>query len=581
MNVESIAEVKVLTSGYQAEYGRASGVQVTAVTKSGTNRFRGSVYDVERDSEWYANSKTNKLNGDPKTVLKEKDWGYSIGGPIGKPGGNNKLFFFYSQEFSPRTAGNNVVRYRMPTALERAGDFSQTTDNNGNPYPVHQGSAVAGACTARRRPTTAATACFQDGGVVGRIPADRLYQTGLNILKLYPLPNIPPHLGHEQLQLRAHQAVGERPLVAAGGPPRLSADAEAARDLQVPAWRQRDQTFLGSIPGFNDTRMQKAPVVSYTTSVNYTISPTMFLEATYGHSQNELAGCAQAQSSTGAIFCNNAAGSQGVPMTDVASLQGTGLGGLPVPVPQRHRARPGILRRQGARTSCSRRSGTGARMAKLPTFQWGGRIANAGGTCSSTCAPPTLGFPGWFNINSTNDFAISLTKVMGRHTIKTGFYNTHSYKAEQTSNNAFGTINFQQDTANPNDTSFGFSNAAIGTFSSFQQAKKYVETASIYNNAEAYIQDNWKVTSRLTLDYGVRFVHQGAQYDNAGAGVQLPAGQVVARGGADALRARLRQRRLPVHGQQPSGDESDHRPVPRAEHHERLRHARAEHRRTH
>ena len=46
MNVESIAEVKVLASSYQAEYGRSSGLQITAVTKSGTNRFRGSVYDV-------------------------------------------------------------------------------------------------------------------------------------------------------------------------------------------------------------------------------------------------------------------------------------------------------------------------------------------------------------------------------------------------------------------------------------------------------------------------------------------------------------------------------------------------------
>src|SRR5262249_49943052 len=47
MNVESIAEVKVLVSTYQAEYGRSSGVQISAVTKSGTNRFRGSLYDVE------------------------------------------------------------------------------------------------------------------------------------------------------------------------------------------------------------------------------------------------------------------------------------------------------------------------------------------------------------------------------------------------------------------------------------------------------------------------------------------------------------------------------------------------------
>ena len=58
LNVESIAEVKVLVSNYQAEYGRSSGLQITAVTKSGTNRFRGSLYDVERNSDWNANSRT-------------------------------------------------------------------------------------------------------------------------------------------------------------------------------------------------------------------------------------------------------------------------------------------------------------------------------------------------------------------------------------------------------------------------------------------------------------------------------------------------------------------------------------------
>jgi len=123
LNVESIAEVKVLVSSYQAEFGRSSGLQITAVTKSGSNRFRGSVYDVERNSDWNANSKTNILNGDPKTVLRQRDLGYSIGGPVGKPGGANKLFFFYTQEFEPRTGGNDVTRYRLPTALERQGDF--------------------------------------------------------------------------------------------------------------------------------------------------------------------------------------------------------------------------------------------------------------------------------------------------------------------------------------------------------------------------------------------------------------------------------------------------------------------------
>ena len=107
--------------------------------------------------------------------MKQRDWGYSIGGPVGKPGGSNKLFFFYAQEFQPRTTGNNVVRFRVPTALERQGDFSQTDGQQRQPVPLHQGSAAR---PGRARPTEPRRACFADGGVVGRIPANRLYQTG-------------------------------------------------------------------------------------------------------------------------------------------------------------------------------------------------------------------------------------------------------------------------------------------------------------------------------------------------------------------------------------------------------------------
>ncbi len=63
MNVESIAEVKVLTSVYQAEYGRSSGLQITAVTKSGTNRFRGSAYDVSATRTGTRTARSNNLNG--------------------------------------------------------------------------------------------------------------------------------------------------------------------------------------------------------------------------------------------------------------------------------------------------------------------------------------------------------------------------------------------------------------------------------------------------------------------------------------------------------------------------------------
>ena len=503
MNVESIAEVKILTSGYQAEYGRSSGVHVTAVTKSGSSRFRGSVYDVERNSHWNANNKVNKANGDPNPVLKQRDVGFSIGGPIGRSGSARKLFFFYSQEFSPRTKGRDVVRYRMPTALERAGDFSQTTDNNGNLYPYIRDPLAGAPCSASNT-----TGCFQAGGVIGRIPADRLYQTGLNILNMFPLPNIanvPPRQNYNFELTRPDESIlSWQPVVRVDYQPIQKLRAT----FKYSAWQQKRHTFNGTIPGFNDTRMQHAPVASATVSINATLGKTTFLEATYGRSQNQLAGCALAQSGTGAIFCNNAAGTQGVQVGPQASLAGAGLQSLPFLFPNATVLDPRYYAVQ-ALNELQPVFWDATRTAKVPTFSWGSRVANA---------PPTFAFPGYFNINTTQDFSVSLTRVMGRHTLKTGFYNTHSFKAEQIGNNAFAVLSFQQDSvgSNPFDTSFGFANAAVGTFSSYLQAKKYVETASVYNNTEGYIQDSWKARSRLVFDYGVRFVHQQAQYDEFG-----------------------------------------------------------------
>src|SRR6185312_2660917 len=118
----------------------------------------------------------------------EKDFGYTIGGPVGKPGGK-KLFFFWSQEFQPRSQSVAVVRIRVPTELERQGDFSQTRDNNGNLFNLIRDSTTGLPCTA-----SDTRGCFQDGGVLGRIPQDRLYSVGLSILRMYPLPNAPAGL---------------------------------------------------------------------------------------------------------------------------------------------------------------------------------------------------------------------------------------------------------------------------------------------------------------------------------------------------------------------------------------------------
>src|SRR5262249_26653393 len=110
--------------------------------------------------------------------------------PVGKPGGDNKLFFFYSHEFQPLTGGNDVQRLRVPTALERAGDFSKTLDNNGTLYNFIKDPRLTGNCQAG-----STAACFADGGALCRIPKNMLYQTGLNILNLWPQPNLDPTTG--------------------------------------------------------------------------------------------------------------------------------------------------------------------------------------------------------------------------------------------------------------------------------------------------------------------------------------------------------------------------------------------------
>ncbi len=139
-NIDSVAEFKILTNSYQAEYGRAVGGQMQVVTKSGTQSFHGSGYWYGRRSGWDANTWLNNRNTPaiPKPDTSRNDSGYTIGGPVAFPGFNadkTKLFFFWSQEFQRRTNPPSLHQTTVPTALERQGDFSQSVDSSGNPFP--------------------------------------------------------------------------------------------------------------------------------------------------------------------------------------------------------------------------------------------------------------------------------------------------------------------------------------------------------------------------------------------------------------------------------------------------------------
>ena len=89
-NIDAVAEFKILTNAYQAEYGRAVGGQLQVVTKSGSQNFHGSGYWYGRRSAWDANTYLNKRETPemPKAKTARNDSGYTVGGPVAFPGFN-------------------------------------------------------------------------------------------------------------------------------------------------------------------------------------------------------------------------------------------------------------------------------------------------------------------------------------------------------------------------------------------------------------------------------------------------------------------------------------------------------------
>ena len=494
VSTEAIAEVRVVTSGYQAEYGRSSGLQINAVTKSGTNQFRGSVYDVERRSGWASNSKTNMLNGDPKPLQNERDWGGAIGGPIGKPGGKNKLFFYTNLEYNPRDVGGTVNRFRVPSLLERQGDFSQSRDNLGNLYPYIKDPLVAGTCSATNQ-----TACFKDGGVLGRIPSNRLYAAGVNILKWWPTPNIADVAGQAynyEVTDPNIRLLGYQPIARIDYAP----TAKLRGSFKFLEYQQPNDAIQGTMAGFNDSKEDDYGIWVPAATLNWTINASTFLEAAWGANYHHQEGCSVSGGSPN--FCRG-----GLPTNDLANRNTAGFGSIPYLFPNATIIDPSTFAYE-----VLQRSGTpiwdGTRVNVAPSFAWGTRVANA---------PPNWQGPFSNFILDTNvrTMNLSVTKVAKSHTVKTGYYYFRSYQ-RRGQGNIYGTISFANDTNNALDTSFGFSNAALGVFSSYSQLSRWGEGAYLAINHEGFIQDNWRVKDNITLDYGVRFVHQVPQYDAYG-----------------------------------------------------------------
>src|SRR5262245_44294651 len=169
--LESVTEAKVTTANYDAEFGANAGV-VSAQTRSGTNDFHAVGFEFLRNDHFNARNPFTQFRNIPGTersipVTQMNQFGAAISGPIVR----NKLFFFGDYQGTRRNIGGSVL-VRVPTAAERAGDFSQT------------GVAIFD-------PTSGATPAGRKQFEGNKIPTERLSQQARGLLNSYiPLPNI-------------------------------------------------------------------------------------------------------------------------------------------------------------------------------------------------------------------------------------------------------------------------------------------------------------------------------------------------------------------------------------------------------
>jgi hypothetical protein len=454
-NMEAVGEVKILTSNYQAEHGRMGGGAIIMVTKGGTQDFHGSAYDYYRHESLNANDFFNNRNKVAKSPYRYRITGYSFSGPIFLPNKFNtskdKLFFFFSQEFGGIKMDRGYRRTYMPTDKERNGDFSESYD-------------LSGALIVIKDPTTGAA--FPGN----KIPPTRINAKGQAVLKAFPLPN-----GYRD----PASPYGFNYIDSSYSP--YPKRQEIGRvDYNPASWIRiygrfvhnfdEQKNWYGSwTNGSTNYKLHQVkygiPGHGFSFSATLFFSPTFISETTFGRDQNGI---------------------------DLDSMQPEAI----------DRSKWGDL-------------------PKWYTFQYQEGVTNPkympdiffGGQPSNTPVVTVGGRLPWKNISRNYDFIHNMTKITSSHQIKFGVYIQFVRKSDPTPSDYRGVYNFSRNVLNPLDTNNSFSNALLGIYNQYQESNARPLTMSHMWNREWYIQDNWRVTKRLTLDYGVRFYSWGPCWD--------------------------------------------------------------------
>ncbi len=463
-SLDAIAEFRVLTSNYGAQYGKDGSGTVEVETKAGTNQFHGDVYEFNRNDAY--NAKGEFQNSVPE--YKKNDYGFTVGGPVFIPGLYNqnktKSFFFWSEEWRkdivPGTQFNTVV----PSLAERGcpgatgnctpgafGDFSELCPPITPP--------IAPATSSPDCPINPATGTPYPGNLV---PIDPL---AVPLLAMISMPNeidAPSALDgaglsrfvsspaqatnwHEDL-VRADQNFGSKLHLAL----RYIHDSWN-QVTATPTW-----TNGASFPTIQNNFNQ--PSTSMVARLTATASPTLLNEFVFAFSLNHL------------IFKNLGAWQRPAGY-DIGLFQ-NGFGG-----------------------------------GKLPGIQLNGGVL--GGIAQDAGWVPN----GPVNSNPIYTYRDNVSKLIGTHNLQFGAYFLASEKNElpQAEPSVGGFLIF--DTASAVTTGNSFADLLTGRIASFSQASgqpKYYLRHKIF---EPYFQDDWRATPRLTLNLGLRISMFGTSRD--------------------------------------------------------------------
>ena len=470
INLDAIAEIRVLLNSYRAEYGRAGGGQVQIVSKGGTSTYHGNVYHYLRNEALNANNFFNNRSNIKRPRYRFNTFGANLGGPVpGLNKGEKKLFFFYSLEAPLVNRPGPVRNWTMPTDREMQGDFSQTLDSSGRLIFIRDPLA-SGTCNA----VTGGPACFP-GNI---IPANRINSNGKALLNMLPRAN---NFDRTFTQGQFNYTTQE------------NADNPKMNNVVRVDWKptMHDTFYFTFKDWYSDQRGSEITAgpakwgffnTHYLNtdrggSANYAkiLSPTMVLESDFGIRQQT---------------------EQFYPLTE-ADWTRINRNTIGFTVGQFH---PELNPRNVIPKVTFN-------VPNSPNFTFDNRLVDQG--------------EAWLT-----SFRTSLTSIHGSHSLKAGYYFELSQNSEGKGGVGAGPwagqFNFSTDVNNPLDTNYSYANALLGTFRDYTEIDAFSEVIGKRYIDEFYGQDTWKLNRRFTLDYGVRFLWYTPWYSSQPAAVFVP-----------------------------------------------------------